>query len=105
MARKKTDIVQLKLRFPEALRRQLEREAKRHGRSLNAEIVSILSHKFLDADEIQKRARAMLADILGEGVVAGLEQGIGRPKVGPMPSVVSRVPSVRSWDDGGEQEQ
>jgi hypothetical protein len=39
MARKTTDPVQLKLRFQEGLRRRLDREAKRNGRSLNSEII------------------------------------------------------------------
>jgi hypothetical protein len=39
VARKPTDIVQLKLRFPESLRRQLEREAARNHRSMNTEII------------------------------------------------------------------
>jgi len=39
MARKPTDPVQLKLRFQEGLRRRLDREAKRNGRSLNSEII------------------------------------------------------------------
>ena len=37
-----SDTVQLKLRFSERLRRRLEREAKKHGTSLNTEIVNTL---------------------------------------------------------------
>jgi hypothetical protein len=51
VARKPTDAVQLKLRFTEALRRRLEREAKRQERSLNAEIVSRLDESFQKARE------------------------------------------------------
>ena len=46
MARKPTDMVQLKLRFPEAVRRRLEREAKRNNRSMNTEIVHRLRRTF-----------------------------------------------------------
>jgi hypothetical protein len=46
MARKPTDTVQLNLRFSEALRRRLEREAARHERSLNTEIVERLKQSF-----------------------------------------------------------
>jgi hypothetical protein len=46
MRRKSTDIVQLKLRFPEALRRNLSQAAK-GKRSMNAEIVSRLDESFL----------------------------------------------------------
>jgi hypothetical protein len=46
VARKPTDTVQLKLRFPERLRRQLEREAAKNERSMNAEIVERLKQSF-----------------------------------------------------------
>src|SRR4051812_16744944 len=46
MARKPTDTVQLKLRFPEALRRQLERAGKANDCSMNAEIISRLERSF-----------------------------------------------------------
>ena len=63
MARKPSDTVQLKLRFPEALRRRLEREARRHGQSLNREIVSILEERFRESDDADRHAAA-LADAL-----------------------------------------
>jgi hypothetical protein len=68
MVRKPTDMVQLKLRFPEALRRRLEREAKRHGHSLNTEIVMILEGAFRESDAIQERAKA-IAEALGDEIV------------------------------------
>jgi hypothetical protein len=68
MARKPTDTVQLKLRFPEALRRRLGREAKRHGRSLNSEILTILENAFRKSDDVEQRARAF-ADALGDEIV------------------------------------
>jgi Arc-like DNA binding domain len=46
MARKPTDTVQLKLRFPEAVRRRLEREAARNARSMNTEIIHRLQRTF-----------------------------------------------------------
>ena len=46
MARKVTDTVQLKLRFSERLRRQLEQAAKHHRQSLNTEIVDRLYVSF-----------------------------------------------------------
>lgn len=46
MARKPTDTVQLKLRFPEAVRRRLEREARRSHRSMNTEIIHRLERTF-----------------------------------------------------------
>jgi len=50
MARKPTDEVQLKLRFSESLRRRLEREAKREGRSMNSEIIHRLRRTFMIDD-------------------------------------------------------
>jgi len=44
--RKKTDIVALKLRLTEELRKRLEVAAKNDERSLNSEIVSRLAHSF-----------------------------------------------------------
>jgi hypothetical protein len=44
--RKTTDIVQLKLRLREELRRLLEREAKKRDHSLNTEIVDRLEESF-----------------------------------------------------------
>ena len=59
MARKPSDTVQLKLRFPETLRRRLEREARRHGQSLNREIVSILEERFRESDDADRHAAAL----------------------------------------------
>ena len=57
--RKPTDTVQLKLRFSEAQRRRLEKEAQRHGRSLNAEIVWIISQALQRADDAEEIARSV----------------------------------------------
>jgi hypothetical protein len=80
MARKPTDTVQLKLRFSEGLRRRLEREAKRHGTSLNTEIVSILEKAFHRSDDIQERAKAVAAalgdELVNEIVKAAEERNI-----------------------------
>jgi hypothetical protein len=50
MARKPTDTVQLNLRFPEALRRRLERAANANYASMNAEIVHRLEQSFRRED-------------------------------------------------------
>jgi predicted ArsR family transcriptional regulator len=68
MARKPTDTVQLKLRFPEALRRRLVREATRRGQSLNGYIVRILEAAFQQSDSVQQRAQA-IAEALGDEIV------------------------------------
>jgi Arc-like DNA binding domain len=56
MARKPTDTVQLNLRFPESLRRDLARGAARNKHSLNAEIVRRLRRSIADEalDEMAK---------------------------------------------------
>ena len=68
MARKPTDTVQLKLRFPEALRRRLVREANRRAESLNGYIVRVLEEAFQQSDDVQRRAQA-IAEALGEEIV------------------------------------
>src|SRR5262249_31534178 len=50
MARKPTDTAHLNLRYPEALRRRLERAAKNSGRSMNTEIVERLERSFRRED-------------------------------------------------------
>jgi len=44
--RKPTDLVNLKVRFTEAMRARIEREAKKEHRSLNQEIVHRLAQSF-----------------------------------------------------------
>lgn len=46
MPRKPTDIRQLKLRLPEAMRRKLERASDKSGRSLNNEVLWRLGQSF-----------------------------------------------------------
>jgi hypothetical protein len=65
VARKPTDTVQLKLRFPEALRRQLERAAKANDRSLNLEIVGRLEGSFHSDPAVDWIALAMWMESVG----------------------------------------
>src|SRR5262249_20560280 len=74
MARKPTDTVQLKLRFPEALRRKLVRQAARQGQSLNGYIVRILEAAFQQSDSVQQRAQA-IAEALGDEIVNAVVKG------------------------------
>ena len=73
--RKPGDTVQLKLRFPEALRRRLEQEAKRHGASLNSEIVRTLEDRFRESDVRKDQAQA-IAGMVAELVSSELEDAI-----------------------------
>src|SRR5262245_59196928 len=60
MARKLTDIVSHSLRIREGLRRRLERDAKTHNQSLNAEIVDRLDQSF-ELTERQAQYDALLS--------------------------------------------
>ena len=51
MARKPSDTVQLKLRFPEKLRLRIEAAAARNEHSMNAEIVQRLEQSFAKEDQ------------------------------------------------------
>src|SRR5262249_45362203 len=69
MARKLSDTVQLKLRFSEALRRRLEREARRQEHSLNGEIINRLEQSFRkseDADLLGSTLRELFGGATGD---------------------------------------
>jgi hypothetical protein len=59
------EVVQLKVRLPELLRFQLESEARRSNRSMNAEIVSRLNESFLvgEVDRAKTVAIALVATL------------------------------------------
>jgi hypothetical protein len=59
MARKPTATVKLQLRFHEALRRRLAQEAKKHDRSLNAEIV----HRLEQSLDVPEQAAALASEV------------------------------------------
>jgi hypothetical protein len=75
----KSDVGQLKLRLPNSLRRKLERASDKSGRSLNNEIVWLLTRAFGDhgavifaqheaAEADEKKAQAELEKVV-EGIV------------------------------------
>jgi hypothetical protein len=71
VARKQTDTVQLKLRFPEKLRRRIETAAERMERSMNAEIVDRLERSFEREDSAQLvklTAHAVAANMSNEWI-------------------------------------
>jgi hypothetical protein len=67
VARKPTDTVQLNLRFPETLRRRLERAADANDCSLNSEIVMRLEQSFRreDFQKVQDAINKGMTDIIG----------------------------------------
>ncbi len=68
MARRPTEVVKLNLRFPEALRRNLEREAKNKNHSLNTEIVERLYRSFQSKDET--------TDLLAHALISALDGAV-----------------------------
>ena len=77
MARKPTQTVKLNLRFPNALRRVLTREAEKHRRSLNSEIVERLYRSLQGSsnDQSELIAQALLRD-LDQGVLAKMYESM-----------------------------
>jgi predicted transcriptional regulator len=83
MVRKPTDTAHLNLRYPEALRRRLERAAKNSGRSMNTEIVERLEQSFQreDFEKFQDAVNAGMMKVMG--VVADVARHVRRsPGVG-----------------------
>jgi Arc-like DNA binding domain len=74
--RKPADTVQLKLRFPERLRRRIEAAAAKNQRSMNLEIVGRLERSFQHEDEAErsrKVARETVAELV-PSVVHAMER-------------------------------
>jgi hypothetical protein len=85
MARKKAVPAQIKIRLPEALRRDLEREAAKNGRTLNGEIVHRLTQPFERADREDMAAEAAYATAVAIAKQFGggpVEMTWGRDKEG-----------------------
>jgi hypothetical protein len=87
MARKPTDTVQLKLRFPEVMRRRLEREAKRNNRSMNTEIIHRLQRTLAIDDS---GAATNMLDVLRT-------LGIGITKENERDATVALVNAFGRW--------
>jgi hypothetical protein len=65
------EIIQLKLRLPESLRRQIEDGARRSGRSMNSEIIHRLTTSFRsELDKVNLIAKTLLEGLDGEVVEA-----------------------------------
>jgi hypothetical protein len=78
MARKPTDDVQLKLRFKEALRRQLERAAADNNRSINAEIISRLESTFEAGDRLAETTAQYVVTLLEGGLLKEIARTAGQ---------------------------
>ena len=101
MTRKATEIVQLKLQFAEALRRKLEKEAARNGRSMNSEIIHRLEQSFTAPDITQVIAERLQQAVarVGGGPAEGRDAA-GRPNNGPR-NRVGRNPGGWSANNRG----
>jgi len=105
VTRKSTDMVQLKLRFSEGVRRRLEREAKRNNRSMNTEIIHRLQRTFAIDDST---AATSMFDFLRalthaneRDVAAALSQTFNLPlRVGASPIQGTTEIKPKSEDDG-----
>jgi hypothetical protein len=63
MARKKRPPAQIKIRLPEKLRRTLEREAAKNGRTLNGEIVYRLTEPIAVMENTERVTDAILGRV------------------------------------------
>jgi Arc-like DNA binding domain len=88
------DIVNLKVRFTEAMRRRIEEEAKRNHRSLNGEIVHRLATTFGE-EGIELVQQFELAQKLAEEMVneamRAVREKLGLKSKAPEPSIRRRV--------------
>jgi hypothetical protein len=63
MARKKSLPAQIKIRLPEKLRRALEREAAKNGRTLNGEIVYRLTEPIAVMESTERAMDQLMAKV------------------------------------------
>jgi len=112
MARKPTDTAHLNLRYPEALRRRLERAAKKSGRSMNTEIVERLERSFRreDFEKFQDFITEGMLKVMGVAVDvarrwpsmppsrAGLLSMLTREQLGRVAQVVQALEQPVSMD-------
>jgi hypothetical protein len=89
LARKPTDTVYLQLRISEGLRRRLEREAAKHKRSMNTEIIHRLDASF---------EQPMLTELMENAVMSALRKyhaapGRLRPVAGGILGDIGQTPN------------
>jgi phytoene dehydrogenase-like protein len=99
MARKPTATVKLQLRFHEALRRRLAQEAKKHDRSLNAEIV----HRLEQSLDVPEQAAALASEVRSAAKSVfreWLSTEFAERRIG---SVTATTGSVSTAEDDGEK--
>jgi predicted transcriptional regulator len=84
MARKPTDTAHLNLRYPEALRRRLERAAKNSRRSMNTEIVERLEQSFRreDFEKLQDAINEGMLKVMGVAAEVARHMPPSAPRFG-----------------------
>lgn len=93
MARKPDDLHPTMVRLPEGLRHDLEQSARRHGRSLNAEIIYLLNQSLYQTspslvdrlDRIEGTLRSFSGLMraqqkVAHGALAALKSSVSKPK-------------------------
>lgn len=82
MARKPDEMISLKLRFPERLRKQLEKAAARSERSMNSEIIYLLQQalQFGDLEAVTRSAVEEAAKMAVHDVLERLDQAEKRAR-------------------------
>jgi hypothetical protein len=99
MARKPTDTIKLQLRFHEALRRRLAQEAKKHDRSLNAEIV----HRLEQSLDVPEQAAALASEVRSAAYSAFREAFRESLRPGSYESLRELLSSLSTAEDDGEK--
>jgi hypothetical protein len=79
MPRKPTQVVQLKLRIPESLRRSVEKKAKEAGRTLNGQLVKMIeaADELEDVQAHRKKLERVVESLFG--IVSRIEYGVEQP--------------------------
>ena len=94
MARKKPALPQIKIRLPVELRRTLEREAAKNGRTLNAEIV----YRLLEPIAVMEATRQVtdkLMDRVIEKTMRVVQDAGMSPPGGPLALRMTQMESAR----------
>lgn len=76
MAKKDAELTPIMTRLPEGLRKILEAEAKKRGRSMNAEIINRLSRSFERQGLLEEVLRLAYGDQWAEFLIAAHKHGV-----------------------------
>jgi hypothetical protein len=100
MAKKSTAIVPTMLRMREELRRRIEREAKKNGRSLNAEMVERLEQSFAMSEQSLRDSAIIDMLVDNNDVSSTLLRQIARELVAKKPSAFRDEAEIKAFMSG-----